>query len=383
MNPPHIRLVQTGDADVVPERTQSPSRPALRTAGPTVSVIIPCYNYGHFLEGCLASVLGQQGVNMEVLVIDDLSPDGSAEVAAELCAADPRIEFRAHQVNRGLIATANEGLEWARGDYVLLLSADDLLVPGALWRAASVMENHPNVGLVYGRPVLAGGDAGVPGKLGHWRSTHVWRGADWIRLRCASGYNAMSSPEVIVRNSIQRSVGLYDPACHHCSDLNMWLRVASIADVAHVRGVPQAVYRIHGASMQRGDDGPKDAPLVDLSERRIAFDRFFAAETTRFLARRDDLAHTVGRRLARQALWEASRIVDRGAASQQPVVDELAAFAQDVYPAAAGLREWRGLSVRRRLGPARSRYFLPFTATAVAHRVGYHARRARWRLTGV
>ncbi len=269
------------------------------------------------------------------------------------------------------------------GDYVLLLSADDLLVPGALWRAASVMEAHPNVGLVYGRPVLAGADAAAPQDPGRWRSTHVWRGKDWIRLRCASGYNAMSSPEVIVRNSIQRTVGLYDPACHHCSDLNMWLRVASIADVAHVRGVPQAVYRIHGQSMQRGDDGPQDAPLVDLSERRIAFDRFFAAETSRFLVRPDDLALTVSRRLARQALWEASRIVDRGVPSQQAVVDELTAFAQDVYPTAAGLREWRGLSVRRRLGAGRSRYFVPFTATAVAHRLSYHARRARWRRTGV
>jgi glycosyl transferase family 2 len=357
--------------------------PATSASAPTVSVIIPCYNYGHFLDGCLASVLGQQGVNVEVLVIDDLSPDGSAEVAADLCAADPRVEFRAHRVNRGLIPTANEGLEWARGDYVLLLSADDLLVPGALWRATSVMEAHPNVGLVYGRPVLAGSDAAVPRNLGRWRSTHIWRGEDWIRLRCASAYNAMSSPEVIVRTSIQRSVGLYDPACHHCSDLNMWLRVASIADVAHVRGVPQAVYRIHGESMQRGGDGPQDAPLIDLSERRIAFDRFFDAETSRLLARPADLALTVRRRLARQALWEASRIVDRATTPHQPVVDELTTFARDVYPAAPGLREWWGLSVRRRLGLARSRWFVPFTVTAVGHRLSYRARRARWRLTGV
>src|SRR4051794_40019596 len=97
-----------------------------------VDVVIPCYKYAHFLPGCVGSVLAQDGVDVRVLVIDDCSPDDTAEVAAGLRAADPRVEFRRHAVNRGHIATYNEGLlEWAAGDYVLLLSADDMLTPGA------------------------------------------------------------------------------------------------------------------------------------------------------------------------------------------------------------------------------------------------------------
>src|SRR5438874_544607 len=118
-----------------------------------VDVIVPCYNYGRYLPGCVRSVLGQEGVNVRVLIIDDASPDGSGEAAEELARRDGRVEVRRHAVNQGHIATYNEGLDWAGGDYLLLLSADDLLAPGALGRAARALDAHPEVGLTYGRQV--------------------------------------------------------------------------------------------------------------------------------------------------------------------------------------------------------------------------------------
>ena len=68
---------------------------------PTVSVVIPCYRYGRFLPGCVRSVLGQEHVDVRVLIIDDASPDDSAQVAARLAAEDERVEFRRHRVNAG------------------------------------------------------------------------------------------------------------------------------------------------------------------------------------------------------------------------------------------------------------------------------------------
>src|SRR6059058_5522639 len=91
-------------------------------AAPAVSVIVPCFKYGHFLEGCVASVLAQRGVEVRLLVIDDCSSDGSAELIQRLAGQDDRVDFRLHAQNAGLIATANEGLQWADGDYVVLLS---------------------------------------------------------------------------------------------------------------------------------------------------------------------------------------------------------------------------------------------------------------------
>ena len=118
----------------------------------SVSVVVPCYNYGHFLEECVASVLDDQdGVDVRVLIIDDASPDDSADVAKKIAARDPRVEVVVHTTNAGNIATFNEGLiEWTDGDYCLLLSADDRVTPGALRRASELLDANPSVGFAYG-----------------------------------------------------------------------------------------------------------------------------------------------------------------------------------------------------------------------------------------
>jgi hypothetical protein len=347
---------------------------------PSVSVIVPCYRYADVLEGCVASVLSQDGVDVSVLIIDDCSPDDTPAVAGRLAAEDPRVAYRRHPENRGLIATANEGLEWASGDFVVLLSADDLLTPGSLRRAARVMGERPEVGMVYGRTAFAFNDRPMPQPSTRWRSTQVWSGADWIRLRCRSGYNCISSPEVVVRTSVQRAAGAYDPSCFHTSDLNMWLRVAAISDVAYL-GAVQAIYRKHAGSMLRSDS----SPMVDLRNRRAAFDSFFAGEPAAGLPGAAGLQASARRALARQALWQASRAVDRGATTGPgaELIDELVAFALAVDPQARGLREWRGYELRRRIGAGRSRWFVPFVATGAAHRALGHVRQLRLKTRGI
>jgi hypothetical protein len=347
---------------------------------PTFSVIVPSYNYASVLEGCVQSVLDQEGVDVRVLIVDDCSPDHTEVVGRGLAERDDRVEFRRHETNAGLIGTANAGLEWADGEFVLLLSADDLLTPGAFARAAEVMREHPSVGLVYG-PAPYWQDGGpLPPTTGRWRGTTVWTGAEWLRRRCRSAQNCISSPEAIVRTSVQRAVGGYDAGCRHASDLNMWLRVAAVSDVAYIRGAPQAVYRIHDDSMLRSEHGP----LLDLRERRKAFDAFFASGAEA-LPNAAVLRNMAGRALARQALWRASRAVDRdlvGGPDGLPF-DELVDFALDVYAPARSLPEWRGLQLRRRIGPGRSGWFPPFVATGAAHRMRMHATRARRLRTGV
>ena len=342
-----------------------------------VDVIVPSYRYGSLLEGCVESVLSQEGVDVRVLIVDDCSPDDTAEVAGRIAGRDSRVELLRHDVNQGLIATANHGLQWADGDYVLLLSADDLLVPGCLARAARVFEEHPEVGLVYGRPLYALEGRPLPRPSGRWRGTDVWPGRKWIARRCRTAHNCISSPEAVVRTSVQRAVGGYDAACTHTSDLNLWLRIAAVSDVAYVRGTPQAIYRIHAGSMLRSQDGP----MVDLRERRAAFDRFLAVSGDR-LEEPERLRRTAGRALARQALWQASRAYDRDRVHEQPV-EELIAFAHDVCPEAGRLREWHGLRARRAIGAGRSIWVPPFAATGAAHRLRYQAGRAIWRARGV
>jgi Glycosyl transferase family 2 len=343
----------------------------------SVSVIVPCFSYGHFLEGCVASVLAQEGVEVRVLILDDCSPDDTAAVGQRLANGDDRVEFRRHPSNTGLIATANEGLRWAQSDHVLLLSADDLLVPGSLRRATQIMERHPGVGMVYGRALYACEGQPSPKPAGRWRGAQVWSGGEWIRLRCRSGYNCVSSPTAVVRRSVQEQVGGYDPACYHASDLNMWLRIAAVADIAYIQGIPQAIYRVHPGSMMRSHEGP----ITDLRERRSGFDSFFAT-STQPLGEIDSLRRLAGRALARQALWWASRAIDGGIRDDQPV-DRLTEFALESYADTRRLREWRGFRLRRRIGAGRSLIFLPFLATGAAHRVRGYAGSLRLRLKGI
>ena len=96
----------------------------------SVDVIIPCYRYAHFLRECVESVLNQIRVDVRVLILDDASPDNTPEIASALAGEDKRVTFVRRK--QGHIATYNEGIEWASGDYLLLLSADDYLLPGAL-----------------------------------------------------------------------------------------------------------------------------------------------------------------------------------------------------------------------------------------------------------
>jgi glycosyltransferase involved in cell wall biosynthesis len=162
---------------------------------PLVKVIVPCYGYAHLLEGCVRSVLDQDGVDVAVLIVDDVSPDETPAVGKRLAGEDFRVTYRRNARNLGLIGTANEGLEWAEdSDYVILLSADDRLTPGSIGRAVAVMEEHPEVGLVYGHAQYFEDDEHLPEVRTDPRGTRVQSGREWIRLRCRSGHSCISSP---------------------------------------------------------------------------------------------------------------------------------------------------------------------------------------------
>jgi Glycosyl transferase family 2 len=361
-------------------RTAPGARQRGRAAAPRVSVLVPCYRYADMLEGCVASVLSQEAADVRVLIMDDCSPDHTRQVAEGLMERDSRVEYSCNSHNQGLIPTANQGFEWAaeNSDYTVLLSADDQLVPGSLRRATTVMEAAPNVGMVYGWALYAHSGRPLPRRYGRWLGTKVWDGSDWIRLRCRSGYNCISSPEVVVRTSVQTAVGGFDPECTHSGDLAMWMTIGTIADIAHIRGAAQAIYRIHSDSMLRSDP----SVLLGLRERRAAFESFFAQSGWR-LEHAAELERSARRALARQALWRASRLIDRDLLDGPDSVDGLIEFALDVFPEAERLPEWRGLRVRRRLGAGRSQWFFPFLVTGAAHKAQGHLAQLQLRALGI
>ncbi len=329
----------------------------------SVSVVIPCYNYGHFLLDAVNSALDQADVDVRVLIIDDASQDGSAQVARQIAGSDPRVEVVVHQVNRGNLATYNEGiLEWADGDYTVVLSADDRLTPGALRRATDLLDAHPGVGFVYGHPVHFEDGTVPPAARTTVRGWSVWDGRWWMERQFRHAHSCITSPEVVVRTSLQRQVGGYDLRLPHSGDVEMWMRLAVHADVGYIRGVDQAFYRMHQHNMTRSR-----TKLVDLRQLRAAYEVLLERCSDQ-LPNADSLADLVHRRLAWEALWIAARAYDRRRTEQTPV-DELVAFAFDFWPQASRMQVYRGLQLRRRVGARMMPYLQPLVLSAVTHRV--------------
>lgn len=220
----------------------------------TVTVVIPCFNYGRYLRDAVTSCLELQGVAVDVLIVDDCSPDETSEVGPSLAAQDSRVHYVRHESNRGHIATYNHGLALARRDYVALVSADDILTPGSLDRAVAALDATPEASFVYG-PCLSTSE-GKPGlqhrALGSQSascSLRVTPGKEWSGRLFQLGKNVIHSPEVVARNSALKAVGGYRPELPHSGDLEMWLRLASVGDVIEVQGPAQAVRRFHSSNM--------------------------------------------------------------------------------------------------------------------------------------
>nr|WP_070960543.1 glycosyltransferase family 2 protein [Hyphomonas sp. Mor2] len=271
---------------------------------PSVDVVVPCYNYAHFLKDCVASILTQRDVEVRVLILNDASPDNTREIGEALAAEDSRVTYLENETNLGLIGTANRGLlDWASGDYALLLSADDLLMPSSLARSTALMEAHQDVHLVYGRALLIGDDfdhTQMPEDEGESESL-VLSGADFIRRNFTEG-NPVASPTAVVRTTVQQDLGGYLPQFYHTSDMEMWMRFAAKGPVGAIKAL-QAGYRIHGASMS--------APKIN----RAISDREEIYETCKFVTEtwcqpipeaRDWLI-ALQRKLAQETYWLATK----------------------------------------------------------------------------
>lgn len=312
---------------------------------PTVSVVIPCYNYGNYLPAAVASVTSQTGVELEIIIVDDASTDGSQDVARALAADDARIRLILHAENKRHIATYNDGLREAAGDYVVLLSADDLLAPGSLERASTLMEHHPEIGLVYGYAPEFTDQPPLPRtKRVSWST---WTGAEWIAWMCRRGTNILVNPEGMLRRSIMDTLVGYRADMPHSADMELWMRAAALADVGRVNGPDQAFYRVHEANMHLTDYA---GLLTDMRARRETFDRFFAENrgTLPDSARLD-------RRARRSIAFEAIRYAESAAFGDGLAggagVNDLTEFARETWGGIVDTPAWRG-QVRRRERPS-------------------------------
>lgn len=328
-----------------------------------IDIVIPCYNYGRFLERCVRSVLDQKIYDLRILIIDDASTDDSLTVARRIAANDARISVVAHEKNKGHIATYNEGLlDWANGDYSLLLSADDVLTPGALDRAVAVLDAQPNVGLLYGHAVYWHENQPMPQACAKSAGIKIWRGHDWLRIVCRRGHCLVSTPTAVVRTSVQQAIGGYRSDLPHTADVEMWMRFAVHSDIAYIRRADQAYYRIHGQNMT-----VERVPIIDLQQRRAAYQALFEVYG-HLIPDSSVLLRQVNKKIAREALWRACSAYHRRRLAQTPLAD-LIDLARLADPDFKTLPEYRGFRWRQRVGATASFVLQPIMIPAIYRRL--------------
>jgi glycosyltransferase involved in cell wall biosynthesis len=124
---------------------------------PEVTGIIVVMDGEAYIREAIDSILGQVGVDIELVVVDDGSTDRTMAIVGEYVAARPdRVRLITHPggENRGIAASRNLGLSVARGSFIAFLDADDIWMPGKTAEQLAVFRQHPEVGLVYGRTLL-------------------------------------------------------------------------------------------------------------------------------------------------------------------------------------------------------------------------------------
>jgi glycosyltransferase involved in cell wall biosynthesis len=315
-----------------------------------VDVIIPCYNYGLMLEGCVESVLSQEGVAVRALIVDDASSDCTQEVGRRLAAADSRVDYFRHQLNWGHIPSYNEALSRVTADYSVILSADDLLTPRSLFRATRIMDAHPEVSLAYGRDIpFRHAPPTTARSFPHVCSHQILSYTKFLERSCTQGHTGIQAPTAVARTSVHNKVGGYLAELPHSGDTEIWLRLAAHGAVAELVA-DQAYRRLHDRNMSL-----TYSPLARLREQKRAFDIHFA-DYGKIRPEIATATPVLQRTLAESAFWSGVRAFEEG---NETLCNDFLSYAVQMDREIESSRSWRRFQWKRRVGRAAIRLMGP------------------------
>jgi glycosyltransferase involved in cell wall biosynthesis len=207
---------------------------------PLVSVVTPCYNQAHFLAEALRSVQAQEYPAVEVVVVNDGSPDSEAIDQVMAAFTGPATYIR--QENQGIGGARNAALARCQGEFIQFLDADDRLLPHAVRDGIAAFEAHPECALVWGyRRVIDASGALMYDNVG--ALPHRSRYADLLQT------NIIGPPVgVMVRRDRLDEIGGFSTVLDYVEDYDMYLRLAARHPIhCHQRVI--ADYRLHGNNM--------------------------------------------------------------------------------------------------------------------------------------
>ncbi len=208
---------------------------------PKISVLMPVYNAKEYLTEAMESLLKQSFADFELVIIDDCSKDGSAELVSRN--SDPRIRLIKNEQNLGVARTLNVGLRFCRGEFIARMDADDIADPSRLERQHDFLVSHKDIDVV-GADIIRMDSAGNDLAEQH-RNPDTWGKLKWLMfLNCS-----IAHPTIMARKTFFEKVGEYsivtgeDFALWHTA-IDKGLRLQNLP-------LPLLRYRVHVKSISK------------------------------------------------------------------------------------------------------------------------------------
>ena len=204
-----------------------------RTSLPLVSVITPSFNQSRFLEATIRSVLEQDYPDIEYMIIDGGSTDGSLDI---IQAYADRLAHWVSEPDSGQTDAINKGFARSHGEILAWLNSDDTYLPGAIAEAVAFLQQHPDAGMVYGDANLIDEEGNILGRFPARQTDyqHLLRGSVHIPQQSA-----------FFRAELWRQVGPLDPSFYFAMDYDLWVRLAKISQLCYYPRL-WANFRLHG-----------------------------------------------------------------------------------------------------------------------------------------
>ena len=220
---------------------------------PKISVLIPTYNYARYLPEAIESVLTQDFEDFELLISEDCSTDGSAEVIACYAAKDKRVRFQVHPARLGMVQNWNWCLSEARGEYIKFVFGDDKLASQqTLTKLLGLIESNPSIALAASARYLIGGDSEVLAIWDEFGKPGRHIGTEVICQCLDEDCNLVGEPSAVLFRKRDAARG-FNPRYRQLVDLELWFHLLEQGDFVYT-AEPLCCFRKHPQQQTQVND---------------------------------------------------------------------------------------------------------------------------------